>query len=105
MTEALNQPISHAVNRLDEVGITELFAELGHGLVEGSSRAHVTHAPDFVEELLPAENVAAVLVQADEKPHFLRGDGFSDAVAGQGEIFRINATLTDGERRGGLSGV
>jgi hypothetical protein len=68
--------ITYAVDGFDEVVRSvafDLFAHLRDVLVERACGAEVVDSPDFVEQLIPGENLSLVLLKHVEEFEFAGG--------------------------------
>ncbi len=75
--------------------VSDFFPNLGDALVESPGRAEIFHSPDCLEDLIAAENAAAMLMQKSYQSHLSRGEGKDFSSDGDLIGGRINPCTPD----------
>ena len=101
VAESVNR---HEVLRGGGIGL-EFLAEFDDELVEGSGGAEVIDAPDFVEDGIAGDGVAAFAKKEGEHFEFARGEIDGLCAPESAEGFAIDFDLTESDFCGEIGGV
>jgi len=94
----------HEVLRGGGIGF-EFLAEFDHELVEGAGGAKVIDAPDFIEDGIAGDGVAAFAKKEGEHFEFARGEVEGLCAPESAKGFAINFDITESDFCGELGGV